>query len=151
MTTMNRLSLFASESTNESDHNLKSNAYQNTVATQIRFISPPGREKRRATLSKGLGSPQKLFLRSMTLPEEKPKRMNNSARGFYHQHNNKHKEKPKPKIKKTVHFAMNEDNMICVDIIDVESFKQYYQDCYHLNYEEGSPRKVSCSCSCIVF
>ena len=44
MTTMNRLSLFASESTNESDHNLKSNAYQSTVATQVRFISPPRRE-----------------------------------------------------------------------------------------------------------
>ena len=36
MTTMNRLSLFASESTNESEPNLNRN--QNTIATQIRFI-----------------------------------------------------------------------------------------------------------------
>lgn len=148
MTTPKRMSLFASSSTNESDINYKEPDIHYKNITHTRVLSP---KRYGAALREKCKSPQKLG-RSLTLPEEKTKqKINNSFRHFYHYKEPEIRNEPNKKKKKKVTFKLSPDMLPLVEIIDVESFKDYYAITYTDDPDENLlKKKVSCSCSCII-
>lgn len=148
MTTPKRMSLFASSSTNESDNNNKEPDVHYKNISHTRFLSPKKKSSANLIREK-CKSPQK-FARSLTLPEEKTKQsFNNSSKHFYHSKEPEIRNEPNKKRKKKVTFRLSQEMLPLVEIIDVESFKDYYAITYTDNPDENlGKRKVSCSCSC---
>lgn len=147
MTTPKRMSLFASSSTNESDNNNKEPDVHYKNISHTKFLSP---KKSSANLIREKCKLPQKFARSLTLPEEKTKQsFNNSSKHFYHSKEPEIRNEPNKKRKKKVTFRLSQEMLPLVEIIDVESFKDYYAITYTDNPDENlGKRKVSCSCSC---